>query len=68
VPGTPRSSSPVGGGLGASALLPSSLALIVHRFPDSRARARALGVWGAMGSLGVALGPVLGGALISLTG
>ena len=48
-------------GLGASALLPCSLALLVHQFPDPRARARALGVWGAMGSLGVALGPVLGG-------
>jgi DHA2 family methylenomycin A resistance protein-like MFS transporter len=31
-------------GLGASALLPCSLALIVHRFPDQRERARALGV------------------------
>ena len=39
-------------GLGASALLPCSLALIVHRFPDPGARARALGVWGAMGSVG----------------
>jgi DHA2 family methylenomycin A resistance protein-like MFS transporter len=55
-------------GLGASALLPCSLALIVHRFPDERKRARALGVWGAMGALGFALGPVLGGALISLFG
>ena len=55
-------------GLGASALLPCSLALIVHQFPDARARARALGVWGGMGSLGVALGPVLGGALIATVG
>jgi DHA2 family methylenomycin A resistance protein-like MFS transporter len=55
-------------GLGASALLPCSLALIVHQFPDPRARARALGVWGGMGSLGVALGPVLGGGLVALAG
>jgi DHA2 family methylenomycin A resistance protein-like MFS transporter len=55
-------------GLGASALLPCSLALLVHQFPDPRARARALGVWGGMGSLGVALGPVLGGALVALAG
>ena len=55
-------------GLGASALLPCSLALIVHRFPDSGDRARALGVWGALGSAGVALGPVLGGALIAVAG
>ncbi|HEY2576873.1 MAG TPA: MFS transporter [Streptosporangiaceae bacterium] len=55
-------------GLGAPALLPCSLALIVHQFPDPRARARALGAWGGMGSLGVALGPVLGGALIATVG
>ena len=52
-------------GLGASALLPCSLALLVHQFPDSRDRARALGVWGAMGSLGVALAP-LPGALLAV--
>ena len=42
--------------------------LIVHQFPDPRARARALGVWGGMGSVGVALGPVLGGALVAAAG
>ncbi|HEV2252104.1 MAG TPA: MFS transporter, partial [Streptosporangiaceae bacterium] len=55
-------------GLGASALLPCSLALLVHQFPDPRARAGALGVWGGMGSLGVALGPVFGGALVAMAG
>jgi DHA2 family methylenomycin A resistance protein-like MFS transporter len=55
-------------GLGASALLPCSLALLVHQFPDPRARARALGVWGGMGSAGVALGPVAGGALVAAVG
>jgi DHA2 family methylenomycin A resistance protein-like MFS transporter len=55
-------------GLGASALVPCSLALIVHQFPDPRARARALGVWGGMGALGVAIGPVLGGGLVAAAG
>jgi len=55
-------------GLGASALLPCSLALLVHQFPDPAARARALGVWGGLGSLGVALRPVAGGALVAAAG
>ena len=55
-------------GLGASALLPCSLALIVHHFHDAEPRARALGVWGGMGSIGVALGPVAGGGLIAAVG
>ncbi|HWE88446.1 MAG TPA: MFS transporter [Pseudonocardiaceae bacterium] len=55
-------------GLGAAAQLPCSLALIVRQFPDARGRAHALGVWGGMGSLGMAAGPVAGGTLIALVG
>jgi DHA2 family methylenomycin A resistance protein-like MFS transporter len=50
-------------GLGAAALLPTSLALIVHQFPGREARARALGVWGGIASLGLTAGPVLGGVI-----
>jgi DHA2 family methylenomycin A resistance protein-like MFS transporter len=55
-------------GIGAAALLPCSLALIVHQFPDHKKRARALGAWGAAGSAGVAAGPVLGGLLVASVG
>jgi DHA2 family methylenomycin A resistance protein-like MFS transporter len=55
-------------GVGAAALLPCSLALIVRQFPDPRRRAHALGVWGGFGSLGMAAGPVLGGALVVTLG
>src|SRR6185437_9777503 len=45
-----------------------NVALLVHHFPDQKERARALGVWGGMGSVGVALGPVAGGALVAAVG
>jgi len=53
-------------GVGASALLPCSLSLIVQQFPDPRQRAHALGIWGGIASIGMAAGPVVGGALIAL--
>ncbi len=53
-------------GFGAAGLLPCSLALIVGQFPDPKKRAGALGVWGGIGSLGMATGPVVGGSLIAL--
>ena len=55
-------------GAGAAALLPSSLALIVHQFADAGARARALGVWGGVAAVGLCAGPLLGGGLVSLVG
>ncbi|MFE5819279.1 MFS transporter [Streptomyces sp. NPDC056479] len=50
-------------GAASAALLASSLGLIVHAFPDPRGRLHATGVWGAFVSGGIALGPVLVGAM-----
>jgi EmrB/QacA subfamily drug resistance transporter len=49
-------------GVGGAAVLPLSLTLLTSAVPAAR-RGAALGVWGAMSGLAVALGPLLGGAI-----
>lgn len=55
-------------GLGAALLMPCSLALITHMFPAGPERRRALAAWGGISSVGMAGGPVLGGALVDSVG
>jgi EmrB/QacA subfamily drug resistance transporter len=51
-------------GFGGSMLNPVALSIIVNAFPGQAERARAVGVFGSMTGLALALGPVLGGALV----
>src|SRR5919206_1391970 len=51
-------------GVGAALLLPGTLAIVTHAFPEPAARARAIGVWAGVGSAALPAGPVLGGALV----
>ena len=50
---------------GAGAMVPASLSLLLAAVPAS-ARAKALGTWSALGALGAALGPVIGGSLVQV--
>jgi MFS family permease len=50
-------------GAASAAILASSLGLLVHAFPSARGRLHATGVWGAFVSGGIAVGPVIAGAM-----
>jgi EmrB/QacA subfamily drug resistance transporter len=50
---------------GAGLMVPASLSLLLSCVP-AKARSSAIGAWSAVGALGAALGPVVGGSLVQL--
>jgi DHA2 family multidrug resistance protein-like MFS transporter len=52
-------------GLAAATLAPSTLSLISNMFPDDAERRIAIGIWIASFSAGAAIGPVLGGIMLT---
>ncbi|OXM85510.1 MFS transporter [Paenibacillus rigui] len=55
-------------GLGGALLAPSTLSLIMSNFNEGTERNRAMGIWAAMGGVGLSLGLLLGGVLTSYIG
>ncbi|WP_052852834.1 MFS transporter [Streptomyces avicenniae] len=51
-------------GVAGATLMPSTLALISNMFQDPRERGTAIGIWAASFSVGIALGPVVGGLML----
>jgi EmrB/QacA subfamily drug resistance transporter len=51
-------------GLGAAMTFPATLSLISNVFTERRERARAIGLWGAIAGVAIALGPIVGGWLL----
>jgi len=54
--------------VGGTMLNPVAMAIVATTFPDRAERARAIGVFGSMSGLSLALGPILGGALTQAVG
>src|ERR1700742_2737159 len=48
-------------GFGAAILVPNSLALLSHAYPDDKARGRAVGIWAAGASLALTAAAAVGG-------
>jgi len=51
-------------GLGAAMTFPSTLSLISNVFTERKERARAIGLWGAIAGVAIAMGPIAGGWLL----
>lgn len=51
-------------GISGATIMPSTLAIVRHLFPDPRVRTRAVAVWAAGATAGAAIGPIVGGALL----
>ena len=54
-------------GIGAALMIPLSMAVLPSIFPDATERARALNIWVTSTAVGMPLGPIVGGWLLSHT-
>jgi EmrB/QacA subfamily drug resistance transporter len=54
--------------VGGSMLNPVAMSIVTNTFTDAKERARAIGIWGAVFGVSMALGPVVGGALVDSVG
>ncbi len=52
-------------GLGAALAFPATLSLMLDTFPERNERAQAIGLWGAVAGVAIAMGPIVGGWLLS---
>lgn len=53
-------------GAAAAVIMPSSMTLVRHAYPDAKARAHAVAIWALGGSVAATFGPIAGGYLTAL--
>lgn len=53
-------------GVAAAGLIPTSLALLAAMYPDQARRSRAIGLWAALVSIGLVVGPLIGAGLLAI--
>jgi EmrB/QacA subfamily drug resistance transporter len=51
-------------GIGGALIMPTTLSILVNVFGDPRERAKAIAAWAAASGAGIAVGPIIGGALM----
>jgi EmrB/QacA subfamily drug resistance transporter len=54
-------------GVGAAMVFPSTLSLLTNVFAERKERALAIGLWGAITGVAIALGPIVGGWLLQVS-